>query len=300
MAVQLRKQSDKPKVEDLSIASGHNPSLIQNDQVWLENRIRVSVDDDFYLDREEEKRIKEEAASRNILIDQIESSIKKILDNTGSVNERILINELDRILHQFTDNKKSLDKNEEKIILDRILKPDPGKKRGLDFHVAIEYVDSFCKINAVTRGNLYSRFKIYFFSLSLCMFFLVIFIFFYIQPKPNAVVIISNKERVEIDFQLERAKSFIKQAQYTEPPERSVKFCVDKIRQIDPEGQYRGAEVDEIVKKIVVHYLQLADKSFAAQDPAGVSKWLERANLMGGEKELIREKERALGLVKKN
>jgi hypothetical protein len=30
----------------------------ENEKKWLENRVNVSVDDDFYLDRDEEKRIK--------------------------------------------------------------------------------------------------------------------------------------------------------------------------------------------------------------------------------------------------
>jgi len=58
----------------------------ENEKKWLENRVNVSVDDDFYLDRDEEKRIKEEAASRNIYNNDIEFTIRSILEKTGSVS----------------------------------------------------------------------------------------------------------------------------------------------------------------------------------------------------------------------
>lgn len=50
--------------------------------------------------------------------------------------------------------------------------------------------------------------------------------------------------------------------------------------------------------KIVDHYLALADKSAAAKDMASTTRWIERAKLLGANSEVIREKERSLGLVK--
>ncbi len=263
---------------------------------WLENRVKVSVDDDFYLDRDEEKRIKEEAASRNIHNNDIEFTIRSILEKTGSVSERLLVDELDRLLRQFTDNDKRLDKKEEKDAMDQVLIAGPGKKKGLDPRVASEYVDTFCKANGLKRDSVSG--KSWIFTLIIPLFIVVsgFFGWSYLHNGGHSIVIINDKERAEIDFQLDRAKLFVKQAQYTDPPERSAKSCLDKIRQIDPKGQYRGEEVNDVVRKIVIHYLQLADKSFAAKDFAGVSKWIERAKLMGGEMELILEKERQYGV----
>jgi hypothetical protein len=271
----------------------------ENEKKWLENRVNVSVDDDFYLDRDEEKRIKEEAASRNIYNNDIEFTIRSILEKTGSVSERLLVDELDRLLHQFTDNDKRLDKKEEKDAMDQVLIAGPGKKKGLDPRVASEYVDTFCKANGIKRDSVSGNSWIVPLIIGLCIIVIGVFGWSYIHTGGHSIEIINDKERVEIDFQLDRAKSFVKQAQYTDPPERSAKSCLDKIRQIDPKGQYRGEEINDIVKKIVIHYLQLADKSFAAKDAAGVNKWIERAKLMGGEMELILEKEREYGLQSK-
>ena len=123
----------------------------QADQQWLENRVQASVDDDFYLDRDEEKRIKEEGTAKGISIKDIEIVIRTELDKSGSVCERILLDELERLLHQFTDNDKELDNKEERDALDKVLNPAPGKKKGLDPRVAEEYVAAFCKVNGVKR-----------------------------------------------------------------------------------------------------------------------------------------------------
>lgn len=100
-----------------------------------------------------------------------------------------------------------------------------------------------------------------------------------------------------IDDQLRRATQFVEKAQYTDPPEKSAKACLDAIRQMDPKGEYRGDDVRSITNKIVDHYIVLADKSHAAKDAEGVTRWLERAKLMGAGTEVIREKEKAFGIV---
>jgi len=100
-----------------------------SDQTWLENRISASIDDDWYLDREEEKRIKEEATARNIAVNDIERILRLELDKKGAVSERILLDELERLLHQFTDNDKYLDAKEERDALDKVLIPTPKKKK---------------------------------------------------------------------------------------------------------------------------------------------------------------------------
>ena len=121
----------------------------QNDQAWLENRVHAAVDDDFYLDRDEEKRVKEEAAAKGIAVKDTDLVIRTELDKVGAVCERILLDELDRLLHQFTDNDKRLDGKEERDALDKVLALAPGKKKGLDPRVAEDYVNSFCRVNGV-------------------------------------------------------------------------------------------------------------------------------------------------------
>ena len=114
----------------------------------------------------------------------------------------------------------------------------------------------------------------------------------------SSTVILSQKDKDEIDDQIRRAAQFVEKAQYTDPPEKSAKASLDAIRQIDPKGQYKGDEVKSIAVKIVDHYLALADKSAAAKDMASTTRWIERAKLLGANTEVIREKERSLGLVK--
>jgi hypothetical protein len=126
-----------------------NPS----EQLWLENRINAAIIDDFYLDRDEEKRIKEEGTAKGIAIKDIELVLRVELDKIGAVSERILLFELDLLLHQFTDNDKELDGKEERDALNKVSIPAAGKKVGLDSRVAEEYVASFCKVNGVRRNS---------------------------------------------------------------------------------------------------------------------------------------------------
>ena len=112
----------------------------------------------------------------------------------------------------------------------------------------------------------------------------------------NAVVL-TDTDKAEIDDLLRRAIQFVEKAQYTEPPEKSAKAALDQIKQIDPKGQYRGNEVKSLLSKIVDHYLDLAEKSAALSDSANAGKWLDRAKLMNTDREVIIEKEKALGLV---
>ena len=282
------------------------------DQSWLENRVHAAVDDDFYLDRDEEKRIKEEAASKSIATKDTELVIRSELDKLGAVCERVLIDELDRLLHQFTDNDKRLDGKEERDALDKVLAAAPGKKKGLDPRVAEEYTNSFCKVNGVRRDTETNKWK---FPLAGFALVAVIALGMFWALKggdtkassqtsadskivDSSAVVLNEKDKAEIDDQLRRAKEFVAKAQYTDPPEKSAKACLDAIKQIDPKKQYRGDDVRGLTNKIVSHYLALVDKSFAAKDLAGVTRWLERAKLMGAEVETIREKERSLGILK--
>lgn len=283
----------------------------QNDQTWLENRVHAAVDDDYYLDRDEEKRVKEEAAAKGIAIKDAELVIRTELDKTGSVSERVLLDELDHLLHQFTDNDKRLDGKEERDALDKVLAPAPGKKKGLDPRVAEEYVNSFCRVGGISRDSETKRAAMPIIAFAIVAVVAVAGFWFakggekivektVVQTKvvdPSSIIL-NEQEKAEIDDQLRRAAQFVEKAQYTDPPEKSAKACLDAIRQMDPKGQYRGDDVRALTNKIVDHYIALADKSYAAKDAAAVTRWLERAKLMGAGSELIREKERAFALVK--
>ena len=278
----------------------------QADQAWLENRVQAAVDDDFYLDRDEEKRIKEEGAAKGIAIKDIEFVVRAELDKSGSVCERILLDELERLLHQFTDNDKELDNKEERDALDKVLNAAPGKKKGLDPCVAEEFVHAFCKVNGVKRttdskGKLIP-------IIAVVVVLVAIIIGYSVMKKPTvvtkvinggAVVQLKDNDRAEIDDYIRRATQYVEKSQYTDPPEKSAKACLDSIKQIDPNGQYKGDEVKAIASKIVGHYISLADKRFAAGDKESTIKWIERAKLLNADMETIREKERAYGLIKK-
>ncbi|MFZ4856747.1 MAG: hypothetical protein ACOYL3_10150 [Desulfuromonadaceae bacterium] len=278
----------------------------QADQAWLENRVAAAVDDDFYLDRDEEKRIKEEGAAKGISIKDIEFVVRAELDKSGSVCERILLDELERLLHQFTDNDKELDNKEERDALDKVLNAEPGKKKGLDPRVAEEYVNAFCKVNGVKRTSDSKAKQIP--IIAVVVVLIAIIIGYSVIKKPNvitkvvnggAVVQLKDNDRAEIDDYIRRATQYVEKSQYTDPPEKSAKACLDSIKQIDPNGQYKGDEVKAIASKIVGHYISLADKRFAAGDKANTIKWIERAKLLNADMETIREKERTFGLIKK-
>lgn len=290
----------------------------QSDQEWLKNRVAVAVDDDYYLDRDEERRIKEEGAARGILTKEIEIIVREQLEVHSAVSERLLIDELDRLLHQFTDNDRKLDQKEERLALDKVIRAAPGKKCGLDASVAEQYIASFCKANGASRSTdtkkwLGSQMGLILVAVAVAG----AAIFFAMRPSPvkeekvvanepvkevrvtdTKAVRLNENDRSEIDDQLRRASLYIEKAQYTDPPESSAKAALDQIRQVDPDGQYRGEEVKSLASKIVDHYIKLAEKSAASNDLGAAAKWLARAKLLNRDREVILEKERELGLVK--
>lgn len=281
----------------------------QVDRQWIENRVHAAVDDDYYLDRDEEKRIKEEAAAKGISAKDIELVIRAELDKLGAVCERVLVDELDRLLHQFTDNDKRLDRKEERDALDKVLTPGGGKKKGLDPRVAEEYANSFCRVNGVRRDSEKNRAALPFVVLAsvAVLAFAAVFVLRGKETVKTVVetrvvdssdAVLTAQDKAEIDDQIRRAVHFVGQAQYTDPPEKSAKACLDVIHQLDPKARYRAEEVHVLADKIVEHYLALADKSHAAKDYSAVSRWLDRAKLIGAEIELIREKEREFGVLK--
>ena len=289
----------------------------QSDLDWLKNRVAAAVDDDYYLDRGEERRIKEEAAARGIVSREIELVIREQLDEYSAVSERALVEELDRLLHQFTDNDKKLDQKEERLALSKVVNKAPGKRAGLDPRIAEEYVASFCKANGASRSTDTKKWLGSQVGLVIVAVAVVGAVIFFAMRSskdvqaPSTVVQVNESravdtkavklnegDRSEIDDQLRRASLYIERAQYTDPPESSAKASLDQIRQIDPDGQYRGEEVKGLASKIVDHYIKLAEKSAASNDLGAAAKWLARAKLLNRDREVILEKERALGLVK--
>jgi hypothetical protein len=290
----------------------------QIDQTWLENRIRASISDDFYLDREEEKQIKQEGTNRGIGIDDIELILQVELDKLGAVSDRILTNELDHLLHQFTDNDEVLDRKEERDALNKVCSPAHGKKIGLDYKVAEDYVKNFCKVNGVTRDTDSKKWVkplIIVLSILLLISSVLVFIFITKDPviervvetkiervvetkmiEPNSVILNDN-DKIQIDDLLRRTQQYVEKSQFTDPPEKSAKSTLDEIKQIDPSGQYRGDEVKLLLSKIVDHYIELAKKSAAVGDLPKASKWLDRAKLLNTDRESISDEEKTLGLT---
>ncbi|MDD5581307.1 MAG: hypothetical protein PHY16_18810 [Methylobacter sp.] len=284
-----------------------------SDQSWLENRISAAVADDFYLDRDEEKGIKEETASKGFLIADTEVTLRSILDKYGAVSERQLLDTLDRWLHQFTDDDKKLDPKEERDALDKAVRPATGKKKGLDPRIAEGYVASFCKVNGIKRSTDGNKLTI-----PLVLIALIAFAgvggFLWQSNKAAEVKVetrtetrtvtvpvteakLTDTDKAEVDDQLRRAEEYVEAAQFTDPPEKSAKACLDTIRRIDSSGKYRSEEIKDLITKIISEYIGLADKSFGQEDKVGAQKWLDRAKLFHAESELIREKERAFGML---
>ncbi|MFK3889751.1 hypothetical protein [Sphingomonas sp. NPDC079357] len=275
------------------------------DRAWLENRLHAAVDDDFYLDRDEEKRIKEEAAGRGIPIREIDTVVQAELKKTGSVSERQLVDDLDRLLHQFTDDDKLLDRKEERDAFDQVVQPAAGKRKGLDARVAEEYVASFCRVNGVRRPTDSNRSPLLLGIAALAVLAVLVAALLIHRSGGGSAVAgasgrsdrtLSETDRIDIDRHLHDADGFIERAQYTDPPEHSAKAELDEIAQIDPDGAYRSNDVNAIKRRIVDHYLALADESARARDQDGARRWLDRARLLKANSEGIDDKARSLGL----
>ncbi|PZT93979.1 hypothetical protein [Sphingomonas sp.] len=269
---------------------------------WLENRLHAAVDDDFYLDRDEEKRIKEEAAGRGMAIRDIETAIQTELKKSGAVSERLLVDELERMLRQFTDNDRLLDRKEERDAFDHVVRPAAGKRKGLDPQVAEAHVASFCRVHGIRRQTAprtLSPLVIGGIAAAALILVVVALLTFGrsegegIGPIPAAL---SQSDKVRVDDDLRRAAQYVDQAQYTDPPERSAKAMLDDIALLDPQSSYRSEDVNSLKRRIVDHYLALADRSAGQRDLDGARRWLDRARLLKANDEGIREKARQLGV----
>jgi len=279
------------------------------DVSWLENRVGAAVADDFYMDRAEEKGIKEEASSKGFSIADIEVVLRSVLERFGAVSERQLVDYLDHWLHQFTDNDKKLDAKEERDALDKVVKPATGKKKGMDPRIAEDYVASFCKVNGITRTTDKNKLTVPVAILAiLAVLGIGAYLFSPNKPQvstekngvisaPVASAQLSDVDRAEIDDQLRRAAQFVAASQFTDPPEKSAKACLDNIRRIDPSIRYKANEIRNLVSTIVNQYIGMADKSFSQNDKNGAQRWLDRAKLFHADSELIREKERSFGFI---
>ena len=271
-------------------------------RAWLENRLHAAVDDDFYLDREEEKRIKEEAAGRGLAVRDIETAIQTELRKSGSVSERQLLDELEMMLRQFTDDDRLLDRKEERDAFDHVVRPAQGKRKGLDPQVAEAHVASFCRVHGIRRqtgGRTFGPLTLV--AVAAALLAVVAAAFLLGRPwtasdrsTPSAGLSASDKGRIDDD--LRRAGEYVDRAQYTDPPERSAKAMLDDVATLDPNSYYRSTEVNALRRRIVEHYLQLADRSAAQRDLDGARRWLDRARLLKTDDEGIDDKARALGL----
>ena len=274
------------------------------DRDWLENRIRAAVDDDFYLDRDEEKRIKEEAASRGLRVGDVDLTVQTELAKSGSVSERVLLDELERLLHQFTDDDKYLDRKEERDAFDQVVRPASGKRKGLEPQVAQDYVVSFCRVHGVRRETDKPAGLRLGWIAGAAVALLVVVAAVLLSRGGARVAAgvgggrtLSAADRGEIDRHLSQADRYIGQAQYTEPPERSAKAELDAIAQVDPDGSYRRDDVTGVQRRIVDHYLTLASGSAARSDADGARQWIGRARLLNVDSERIEARAKELGVA---
>jgi hypothetical protein len=268
---------------------------------WLENRLHAAVDDDFYLDREEEKRIKEEAASRGLAIREIETAIQTELKKSGSVSERQLVDELERMLHQFTDDDRLLDRKEERDAFDHVVRPATGKHKGLDPQVAEAHVASFCRVHGIRRQTGPRAFSPVLLGGIVAAVLIAIAAFAIARSGGTKEAIgspaaLSQADKARIDDDIRQASQYVEQAQYTDPPERSAKAMLDDIGLLDPRSSYRSGDVNSIKRQIVDHYLALADRSVGQHDLDGAKRWLDRARLLKANDEGIHEKAKQLHL----
>lgn len=269
---------------------------------WLENRVRAAVEDDFYLDREEEKRLKEESAARGIPVRDAAIVIRTEIHKVGAVSERELIDRLDQLLHQFTDDDKLLDRKEERDAFDQVVQPAAGKRKGLDPSVAEEHLESFCKVNGVRRSTAGRNWAVPVAALFGVLLLLLLAVWALrgpvagsgSSPPPRAL---TQADQTEIDQHLERAGSYIERAQYTDPPERSAKAELDAIAVLDPSSSYRGEEARTLRHRIVRHYLELAGRDRRQGNVEGARQWIARARLMNVDREEIAQKEQELGVI---
>ena len=288
--------------------------MADSNEEWLVRIISGSIDDDWYLDRQEEKDIKQDATRKGMVMTDIERILRRELEKSGSVSERVLLDEFDVLLHQYTDDDNYLDKKEERDALEKVMAPAPGKKKGLEPPVAAEYLNSFCVTHGAKKESdkKSSTGMIVGLMIAAALAAGAAYMFW---PKPEIITKVETRTKVEtkvvdptaytlrsqdqadIDDLLRRATRYVDQAQYTDPPEKSAKAALDSIRNIDPKGQYRGGDVRGLVDRIVDEYIALAHKSFGKNDMDGVKRWLNRARLFNRNSEVIREKEREFGIV---
>jgi len=289
-----------------SAVIGNGGFMDSTDRDWLENRIKAAVDDDFYLDRDEEKRIKEEAASRGLRISDVEVTVQTELAKSGSVSERMLLDELERLLHQFTDDDKYLDRKEERDAFDQVVRPATGKRKGLEPQVAEDYVTSFCRVHGIrqqgTRGG---GLPLRWIGGALAALLVVVAAVLLGRGGAGSAGVavghggrvLTAADRAEIDSHLSQADRYMLQAQYTDPPERSAKAELDAIAQVDADGSYRRDDVVGVQRRIVEHYLALAANSARKGDAEGARQWIGRARLLNVESEQINAKASELGLT---
>lgn len=285
-----------------SLKRGDQKGMDADQRSWLENRLHAAVDDDFYLDREEEKRIKEEAAGRGLAVRDIETAIQTELKKSGSVSERLLVDELERMLRQFTDNDRLLDRKEERDAFDHVVRPAAGKRKGLDPQVAEAHVASFCRVHGIRRQTAPRALSPLVIAGIVAALILAVAAVLTLGRSQNGGGIspiqasLSEADKARVDEDLRRAAQYVDQAQYTDPPERSAKAMLDDIALLDPRSSYRSEDVNSLKRRIVDHYLALADRSAGQKDVDGAKRWLDRAHLLKVNDEGIRDKARQLGL----
>ena len=285
-----------------------------------EDLVRViegSIGDDYYLDRDEEKGIKEEATANGMRMGEIERILLRELNKSGSACERLLLDELEQLLHQYTDQDRYLDGKEERDALDKVLIAAEGKRKGLDPRVATEFVDEFCRAHGVKRKGYRTKVVTVVAAAVLILGVAGVVLYNQLNAKPEIItkreivkdvqivevekesrqVPLSQEETTRIDQLIEQAKKYIEAEAFTDPPEACAKAALEGIKNLDPQKQYRVDETRVLVDSIIDSYISKAERDFNLGKVELARKWLDRAGLFNKNSETIRDAKKKYGFI---
>jgi hypothetical protein len=285
-------------------------------QQRIENLVENAIGTDYYLDTGEEREILLQSGREGVPVNDAKRIIKQTLDKFGAVNERELVEELVQLLHQYTDNDKFLDRKERADALAAVVPSRPGKRKGLDPKVANETIDEFCQANSVKQQAAGGKVTGAIIAAVAIVVVIGIGLMIYLKNRPTAVVPpvqvsgqvrgesvpkvdrLTPEQKQDIDNLLSQAQVYLRQGFYTDPPEKSVKSCLDRIPTIDPQLTYRKEDIVKLVGETVDKYIRLAEEDSAKGNVEGVRKWIGRARLFTSlsplDNERINEVERRL------
>jgi hypothetical protein len=262
---------------------------------------------DGYIDQEEEREIASKAAEFGLgsRFDSImtEECLKHNIVREVSVRGQVASFVKKRY------GEKSLSKNEVKDIRDyaRSLIPDGnGNPEEAEAQLMERVVD------AILKGRVKKGSPVPIIIVTVVALAAIVVAIFFITKAPEKEVVVKTQikevkakvkpltqdQKTEVDNLIISMESHIEAGKYTDPPEDCAKQDLDAIRMIDPNLNYRKADIESHISKIIQRYLNLARNAQGSGDMKGVKKWITRAKLFFRDSEVIRDFEKEIGLVK--